>query len=100
VKEADTPGFVRISSKDRRYFAFENGQPYFPVGANVCWAYGQGTFDYDEWFPKYAAAGCNYAASGFRPTGRPSRSNNPASRRMEKGWASSTSRRRGASTMS
>ncbi|MEJ5250384.1 MAG: DUF5060 domain-containing protein [Chthonomonadetes bacterium] len=54
------PGFVRISKQDRRYFAFDNGQPYIPVGANVCWAGSRGTFDYDDWLPRYAQAGCNY----------------------------------------
>lgn len=54
------PGFVRISQHDRRYFAFDNGQPYVPVGANVCWASSRGTFDYDDWLPRYAQAGCNY----------------------------------------
>ncbi|MGQ9881365.1 MAG: DUF5060 domain-containing protein [Armatimonadota bacterium] len=54
------PGFVRISKHDKRYFAFDNGKPYVPVGANVCWASSRGTFDYDDWLPRYAQAGCNY----------------------------------------
>lgn len=54
------PGFVRLSKQDKRYFAFDNGQPYVPVGANVCWAGSRGTFDYDDWLPRYAQAGCNY----------------------------------------
>ena len=27
------PGFVRVSARDRRYFAFDNGQTYFPISA-------------------------------------------------------------------
>ena len=61
------PGFVRISPRDRRYFEFDNGRSYFPVGANVCWGGGRGTFDYDDWFPAYAKAGCNYARLWLSP---------------------------------
>ncbi|NPV81576.1 MAG: DUF5060 domain-containing protein [Firmicutes bacterium] len=54
------PGYVRVSTKDRRYFAFDNGIPYVPIGANICWAGPRGTFDYDDWLSAYAGAGCNY----------------------------------------
>lgn len=54
------PGFVRVSREDPRYFAFDDGSPYFAVGANVCWGGSRGTFDYDDWLPRYGAAGCNY----------------------------------------
>lgn len=54
------PGFVRISKQDRRYFAFDTGQPYVPVGANVCWGGSRGTFDFDDWLPRYGQAGCNF----------------------------------------
>jgi hypothetical protein len=53
-------GFVRLSKDDRRYFVFDNGQPYVPVGANVCWGGSRGTFDYDDWLSRYAQAGGNY----------------------------------------
>lgn len=53
-------GFVRRSKDDRRYFEFDNGQPYVAVGANVCWAGSRGTYDYDDWLPRYAQAGANY----------------------------------------
>lgn len=67
VLASNATGFVRVSADDRRYFAFDNGQPFFPVGANVCWAYGPGTFNYDEWFARFAAAGCNYARLWLSP---------------------------------
>jgi hypothetical protein len=57
---SENPGFVRVSPEDPRYFAFDDGSPYFAVGANVCWGGGRGTFDYDAWLPRYGAAGCNY----------------------------------------
>lgn len=66
-KPAPATGFVRLSRRDGRYFAFDNGQHYFPIGANVCWAGGRGSFDYDDWFPAYARAGCNYARLWLSP---------------------------------
>lgn len=74
------PGFVRVSKDDTRYFAFDNGQPYIPIGANVCWGGSRGTFDYDDWLPRYAQAGGNYfrlwlgpawATFGLERTGEP-----------------------------
>ncbi len=57
---SEDPGFIRISKSDRRYFAFDNGQPYVPIGANVCWGNAPGLFSYEEWLPQYQHAGCNY----------------------------------------
>ncbi|KPK42410.1 MAG: hypothetical protein AMJ78_02640 [Omnitrophica WOR_2 bacterium SM23_29] len=31
-------GFVRVSKKDPLYFEFDNGEFYYPLGQNVCWA--------------------------------------------------------------
>lgn len=59
IPSAD-PGYVRVSRDDPRYFAFDEGTPYLPLGANVCWARGGGTFDYDQWLPRYGEAGGNY----------------------------------------
>ena len=53
-------GFIRVSRKDRRYFAFSDGKSYFPIGANICWGSSKGTYDYDYYLPKFSAAGCDY----------------------------------------
>jgi chitodextrinase len=34
VTSSSTPGFVRVSTEDPRYFEFDNGQPFYPVGLN------------------------------------------------------------------
>jgi hypothetical protein len=67
ARRETSPGFVRISPRDRRYFEFDDGRSYFPVGANVCWAGSRGTFDYEAWFPAYAKVGCNYARLWLSP---------------------------------
>ncbi len=30
-----TPGFVRVSASDPRYFEFDSGSPFFPIGHNI-----------------------------------------------------------------
>ncbi len=60
-------GFVRVSPDDPHYLQFDDGSPYFAIGANVCWPRAGGTFDYDEWFPAYQAAGANYARLWLGP---------------------------------
>jgi len=57
---SDSPGYVRVSTKDPRYFAFDNGTPYFAVGENVC-TWRKGVADYDTWLPRLGAVGGNYA---------------------------------------
>ncbi len=61
------PGFVRVSSRDRRYFAFDSGQAYFPIGENICWGHKRGTFDFDDWLPALGRAGGNYARFWLSP---------------------------------
>lgn len=60
VKDSEKPGYIRVSEKDWRYFKFDNGRQFLPIGANICWAGAKGTYDYDEWLPKYAENGGNY----------------------------------------
>ncbi len=77
---SNDPGFVRISMDDHRYFVFDNGQPYVPIGANVCWAGSRGLYDYADWLPQYGKSGCNYfrlwlgpawVTFGLEKTGKP-----------------------------
>jgi hypothetical protein len=53
-------GFVRVSRRDPRYLAFDDGTPYFALGENTGWYGPRGTFDYDDWFAALAAQGANY----------------------------------------
>ncbi|MFP4055551.1 MAG: DUF5060 domain-containing protein [Candidatus Brocadiia bacterium] len=36
--KADRRGFIRIARDDPRYFEFDDGSFYYPLGQNVCWA--------------------------------------------------------------
>lgn len=63
----DSRLMIRRDKNDCRYFVTASGRTYFPVGANVCWGGGRGTFDYDLWLPKYAAAGCDYTRLWLSP---------------------------------
>ncbi len=60
------PGFVRISPADRRFFAFDNGKSYYPIGANTGWS-GRGTPEFDAWFKRYGEVGANYGRLWLSP---------------------------------
>lgn len=53
-------GFIGVEG---RYFQFQNGQSYFPVGQNLGWSWeeGGGLTTYLEWLDDLAASGANYA---------------------------------------
>ncbi|MCZ7599408.1 MAG: hypothetical protein M5U09_19160 [Gammaproteobacteria bacterium] len=57
----------------------DRGETFFPVGANVCWASKAGTYDYDRWLPRYAAAGANYWRAWLAPQWMTFSLNTPAS---------------------
>ena len=49
-------GFVRRSKTDGLYFEFDNGEFFYPIGQNVCWA-----TDYEPYFKKMAENRENFA---------------------------------------
>jgi hypothetical protein len=55
------PGFLRLSRRDPRHLAFDDGSSYFAVGENTGWYTAKGTFAYDEWFGALADQGANWA---------------------------------------
>lgn len=62
VQESGLPGFIR-TAPNRRYFQYQNGQPYFPIGHNLNWSWegGGGLYVYQKWLRDLRAAGGNYA---------------------------------------
>lgn len=63
---SDRKGYLRVAPTDPRYFQYDDGAQYIPIGENVAWAvsggaYGGGTFNYDAWIPRIAAQGGNFA---------------------------------------
>jgi len=67
VTPGDTPGMIRRHPQDHRYFVTDRGKSFFLIGANICWGGPGGTYSYDQWLPKYAAAGCNYSRLWLAP---------------------------------
>lgn len=53
-------GFVRVSAFDPRYFAFDDGSFYFPVGLNMGWSTGDVLADYTQWLDHLSQNGGNY----------------------------------------
>ena len=62
VSESENHGFVRVAA-NQRYFAFDDGTSYFPVGQNLGWSQAEngGLLTYIEWLDKLDAVGANYA---------------------------------------
>jgi len=61
-------GMIKVSPRDRRYFEFDNGKSFYPVGANVAWGGDQGTFAYDQWLGDYGHVGANFARLWLSPS--------------------------------
>lgn len=60
VEVTDDPaarGFVRIHPRNPTFFAFENGDTFFPVGINMGWGADQPLDDYRRWLDRLAAQG-------------------------------------------
>ncbi|MFH1905139.1 MAG: DUF5060 domain-containing protein [bacterium] len=71
---SESKGFVRVSSKDKQYFEFDDGSFYYPIGLNIIspWdtPYGQNyvpslpvgkdTYAYDEYFTKLSQNKANF----------------------------------------
>lgn len=64
----DVTAFVRVSTRDPRYFELSNGSSYVPIGLNLIApdrAFGAGETNglrrMDDWFSKLAANGGNFA---------------------------------------
>lgn len=62
VAPSNAPGFIRVA-RNRRYFQFQNGQSYFPIGNNLQWSWqgAGGWHAYARWFDELAQSGGNYA---------------------------------------
>ncbi len=60
VNPSANKGFVRVSTNDPEYFAFDNGDAYFPLGENMGWSSGGRTFQYDKWVGTLSENGGNF----------------------------------------
>ncbi len=67
ASETKLDGFIRVSSKNKNWFAFDSGKPYWPLGANACWGGAKGLSSYETWFKKFGDAGCNYSRLWLSP---------------------------------
>ena len=56
----DLTHFVRVSTRDSRYFELDNGKPYIPIGLNLIAPPKGDLAVMEEWFGKLEAQGCNY----------------------------------------
>ncbi|MBX7257855.1 MAG: DUF5060 domain-containing protein [Candidatus Hydrogenedentes bacterium] len=52
-----SPGYIRRNAQSPHLFAYDNGQPYLPIGENMCWGK---LSDYDNWLPALGKAEGNW----------------------------------------
>jgi hypothetical protein len=57
-KAGKNRGFIRVSTDDPHYFAFDDGSPFFPIGPNIAWARVE---DYRKLIGRVGDAGGNFA---------------------------------------
>ena len=55
-RSSEAKGFIRVSKKDPRYFEFDSGHFFYPVGQNVAWASNM-----EHYFDAIASYGGNVA---------------------------------------
>jgi len=60
VTKSVAHGFIRRCGANPRVFVWDDGQPFFGIGENVCWGGQRGSFDYDDWLPALGKAGGNF----------------------------------------
>lgn len=62
VVPSDRDGFIGVG-RNGRYFQFDSGRPYFPVGLNLKWSWNGigGVRRYQQWLRELSASGVNYA---------------------------------------
>ncbi|MBM3476723.1 MAG: DUF5060 domain-containing protein [Armatimonadetes bacterium] len=57
---SEARGFIRVSERNARAFAFDDGSAFVPLGMCIAWARRNGPGDtYDAYFRKLAENGCN-----------------------------------------
>ena len=59
MTESDDPGFVRIDPIHPRYFAYDDGSRFLPIGINMGWWDDDPIEDYTQWLDHFAANGGN-----------------------------------------
>jgi hypothetical protein len=62
VAASSNPGFVRVAA-NKRYFQFDNGQSFFPIGHSIKWSWDEagGVNTYLAWLRDLRDSGGNYA---------------------------------------
>jgi len=61
VVASNKKGFVRASSRDPRFFEFDNGQSFIPFSGTATWmGTAKGSYHYDDLFDQWSQYGLNF----------------------------------------
>jgi hypothetical protein len=52
---------ITVDPAAPRYFSYEDGRSFVPIGLNVCWSVGRPREDFSRWFQRLAENGGNFA---------------------------------------
>lgn len=66
---SDSPGFLRVSSRDPRFFEFDSGKTFVPVGSGLQWSLGGGSYGYESFFDTWKTYGINFTRIWFQNDG-------------------------------
>lgn len=61
--DTDYKGKIMVDETNNRFFKYEFGGTYLPIGQNNAWdtSYSRKTYDYDEWFKRMEENNMNYS---------------------------------------
>ncbi len=60
VASSAKKGFIRVSPRDPRYFEFETGSSFIPIGAFGTWMGNSGSYFYEDLFDQWRQNGINF----------------------------------------
>lgn len=88
---AGARGFVRVNRLNRAMLAFDNGEPFFPIGANIGWYTNDALIEFERRFDALAANGGTVARVwlapwSFLPEWKDTGLRNYANRELRMGW--------------
>lgn len=60
VNGSASHGFIHVSPADSRYFRYDDGTVYVPVGEDMAWSGSGNSYQFDQWQNALAAGGGNF----------------------------------------
>lgn len=69
VTNSNLNGFVKVSSRDSRFFEFSNGKTYIPIGSGLQWSLCCRSYGFEDFFTEWKSYGINFTRIWFQNDG-------------------------------